>query len=58
MATVLKERCPDGSKDENVFDIQQGVAIALFIKKTPLSSPLAKGELKGGVRFRILNYGA
>lgn len=27
-----KERCPDGSKDENVFDIQQGVAIALFVK--------------------------
>jgi len=31
--TVKKEKCPDGSKDENVFDIQQGVAIALFIKK-------------------------
>ncbi len=28
-----KEKCPDGSKDENVFDIKQGVAIALFIKK-------------------------
>lgn len=28
-----KERCPDGSKDENVFDIKQGVAIALFIKE-------------------------
>ena len=27
-----KERCPDGSKDENVFDIQQGVAIALMLK--------------------------
>ncbi len=27
-----KETCPDGSKDENVFDIQQGVAIALFVK--------------------------
>ena len=31
--TLKKERCPDGSKDENVFDIRQGVAIALFIKK-------------------------
>ena len=29
-----KERCPDGSKDENVFDIQQGVAIGIFVKKT------------------------
>ena len=27
-----KERAPDGSPDENVFDIQQGVAIGLFIK--------------------------
>lgn len=27
-----KEKSPDGSKDENVFDIQQGVAIAFFIK--------------------------
>jgi len=31
--TLKKERCPDGSKDENVFDIRQGVAISLFIKK-------------------------
>lgn len=28
-----KERCPDGLKDENVFDIQQGVAIGIFVKK-------------------------
>ena len=27
-----KERCPDGSKDENVFDIQQGVAINIAAK--------------------------
>lgn len=26
------EVCPDGSKDENVFDIMQGVSINLFIK--------------------------
>ena len=31
--SLKKEKCPDGSKDENVFDIQQGVAIGLFIKK-------------------------
>ncbi|MFQ5606096.1 MAG: N-6 DNA methylase, partial [bacterium] len=30
--SLKKEKCPDGSKDENVFDIRQGVAIALFIK--------------------------
>ncbi|MDE0291693.1 MAG: N-6 DNA methylase [Candidatus Dadabacteria bacterium] len=28
-----KEKAPDGSKDENVFAIQQGVAIGLFIKR-------------------------
>lgn len=28
-----KERCPDGSPDNNVFDIQQGVAIAFFVKR-------------------------
>ncbi|MEN6356389.1 MAG: type ISP restriction/modification enzyme [Armatimonadota bacterium] len=28
-----KEHCPDGSKDENVFDIQQGVAIGIFVKR-------------------------
>lgn len=27
-----KETCPDGSKDENVFDIQQGTAIVLMLK--------------------------
>jgi len=28
-----KEKSPDGGKDENVFDIQQGVAIGLFVKR-------------------------
>jgi predicted helicase len=28
-----KEKCLDGGKDENVFDIMQGVCIGLFIKK-------------------------
>lgn len=30
--SLKKEKAADGSKDENVFDIQQGVAIAFFIK--------------------------
>lgn len=29
-----KEITPDGSKDENVFDIQQGVSISIFIRKS------------------------
>jgi predicted helicase len=30
--SLRRETCPDGSKDENVFDIRQGVAIAFFVK--------------------------
>jgi uncharacterized protein YktA (UPF0223 family) len=36
-----KEVCPDGSPDKNVFDIQQGVSIGIFVKE-----PDAKGEAK------------
>jgi predicted helicase len=47
--TLKKEKSPDGSKDENVFDIKQGVAIALFTKRKINSAipPLEKGG-KGG----------
>jgi predicted helicase len=31
--SLKKETAPDGSKDENVFDIRQGTAIALMVKK-------------------------
>jgi len=37
--SLKKERCPDGSKDENVFDIRQGVAIAFFIKRNKDEEP-------------------
>lgn len=37
-----KETAPDGRKDENVFDIQQGVSICLFIKKTNRPNELAQ----------------
>ncbi|NJL06776.1 MAG: N-6 DNA methylase, partial [Chloroflexaceae bacterium] len=36
-----KERAPDGGPDENVFDIQQGVAIGIFVKDTTAASPPA-----------------
>ena len=36
-----KEVCPDGSKDENVFDIMQGVAIIIGVKKKTSSKKLA-----------------
>lgn len=32
--TRRKETSPDGSKDENVFDIMQGVSINIFVKKS------------------------
>jgi len=31
--SLKRETTPEGGKDENVFDIRQGVAIALFVKK-------------------------
>jgi len=42
-----KEKCPDGSKDENVFDIQQGVAITLAVKKKALKKKIAHGDRWG-----------
>ncbi|NVM27820.1 MAG: N-6 DNA methylase [Candidatus Helarchaeota archaeon] len=38
----IGETCPDGSEDENVFDIQQGVVIILFVK---LPSKLPEPEV-------------
>jgi predicted helicase len=35
----LGDRVPDGSKDENVFDIQQGVTISLFVKQPNNADP-------------------
>lgn len=42
-----KERAPDGSKDENVFDIEQGVAISIFVKRTGLDRGVWRGDLWG-----------
>ena len=42
-SAMKKERAPDGSKDENVFDIRQGVAILVGVKKRgPRERPLAR----------------
>lgn len=45
--SLKKEKCPDGSKDQNVFDIQQGVAIGLFVKKKGLKKTISHSELWG-----------
>jgi hypothetical protein len=34
-----QEQAPDGSKDENIFDIQQGVSISLFVKEAGKTGP-------------------
>jgi len=33
--SLKKETCPDGSPDQNVFDIRQGVAICFLIRNRP-----------------------
>jgi Type ISP C-terminal specificity domain/N-6 DNA Methylase len=42
-----KERAPDGSKDENVFDIEQGVAISVFVKMPGLERGVWRSDLWG-----------
>ena len=37
-----REKAPDGGKDENVFDIQQGVAVGLFVKRGDAGDALAR----------------
>jgi len=36
-----RERCPDGSADENVFGIQQGVAVGLLVRNLRRGGPRA-----------------
>lgn len=42
-----KERTPEGGKDENVFDIEQGVAISLLVKRKGLSQAVYHADLWG-----------
>jgi predicted helicase len=46
-STKKKERAPDGSKDENVFDIEQGVAISLLVKKPGAEKGVWHGDVWG-----------
>ena len=46
----MKEKTPAGGKDENVFDIQAGVSINIFVKQKESKNSLAKlyyGDLYG-----------
>ncbi|MGH6795063.1 MAG: type ISP restriction/modification enzyme, partial [Methylocella sp.] len=42
-----KERAPDGGDDKNVFDIKQGVAISLFVKRPGLGRGVWRCDLWG-----------
>jgi predicted helicase len=44
----IKEKCPDGSKDENVFDVQQGIAISIFVKHPNGKKEKATRVVHGG----------
>jgi len=60
-----KERSPDGSKDENVFDIQQGVTLGIFVKEPGKTEPakvyhanlwgLRKGKYRALFRTEVRN---
>jgi len=56
--SLKKETAPDGGKDENVFDIRQGVAISIFVKnKNPKSPRVFYADLFGlrEEKYRWLN---
>lgn len=42
-----KETAPDGGKDENVFDIEQGVCISLLVRKQRLEPKIFHADLWG-----------
>ena len=42
-----RERAPDGSEDKNVFDIEQGVAVSLLIKRPGIERGIWHADLWG-----------
>lgn len=56
--SLKKETTPEGGKDENVFDIRQGVAIALFIKTAGEKKPTVRyGDFYGMREEKYLKLG-
>lgn len=53
--TKKREKAPDGSKDDNVFDIEQGVAISIFVKNKKVKKGVFKADLWGR-RIRKYQY--
>jgi hypothetical protein len=51
--TLKQEQSPDGSKDENVFNIKQGVAITIFIKNNKFTDKkVLYSDLWGAKEFK------
>lgn len=50
-----REAAPDGSKDENVFDIQQGVAVSIMVRDSAVQELIEHSHLYG---YRDLKYKA
>jgi hypothetical protein len=50
--SIEREVCPDGTPDDNVFDIQQGVAISLFIRLDEGAKEVALANLQGSRRSK------
>jgi len=50
-----KERSPDGGDDQNVFDIEQGVSISLFVKGRDLDKAVLHSDVWGA---RLRKYQA
>jgi len=42
-----KEKAPDGEKDQNIFDIEQGVAISIMVKKQGLEKKVYHADFWG-----------
>jgi len=55
--STKKETAPDGSKDENVFDIRTGVAILIMIKDSNAEKRFYHGDLYGlrSAKYDCLN---
>lgn len=47
-----KEKNPNGGSDENVFDIQQGVSINIFVKNKSLKKKVSHFDLYGKREFK------
>jgi type I restriction-modification system DNA methylase subunit len=67
-SSLKQEKCPDGSRDENVFDIMQGVAILVAVKRKGLQKGVWQADLWGtrdskyhklaGIRFGEMTWRA